>query len=248
MQDDPLWQGLKPEARAQLQLRDYSAPEIEKRLAAEGLEAGHALAGERILKETGVWIPGVEIIHRAVHPQRHRGLFAELGREGEGLMGRIGLWPKQWASARMFAGSAKGFHVHPPHIPEGQSPEAWLSKLFVAEAEDHSLRPYDREQWDIMYFLQGRLELILSDERAGLPRRRMRLFIEGDNHRGANNVAVVIPPGVAHALRAEGSEDLLMVYGTTTVFTPAFEGRIAGGIESLPLPPEWAAYLGSDSK
>lgn len=248
MQDEPLWHGLKPEIRAQLQLRDYSAPEIEKRLAAEGLEAGHALAGERILKEAGVWIPGVEITHRAVHPQRHRGVFAELGREGEGLMGRIGLWPKQWASARMFAGSAKGFHVHPPHIPKGQSPEAWLSRLFVSEAEDYSLRPYDREQWDVMYFLQGRLELILSDERAGLPRRRMRLFIEGDNHRGVNNVAVVIPPGVAHALRAEGSEDLLMVYGTTTIFTPAFEGRIAGAIESLPLPPEWAAYLGSESK
>jgi hypothetical protein len=32
----------------------------------------------------------------------------------------------------------------------------------------------------------------------------MRIFIDGDDHRGPNNVAVVIPPGVAHAIRVGG--------------------------------------------
>jgi dTDP-4-dehydrorhamnose 3,5-epimerase-like enzyme len=94
-----------------------------------------------------------------------------------------------------------------------------------------------------MFFLQGRLDLILCDERAGLPRRVMRLFIDGDNHRCPNNAAIVIPAGVAHALRTEGGEDLVMVYGTSTVFSPAFEGRIANEVESMPYPPEWAGYL-----
>ena len=32
---------------------------------------------------------------------------------------------------------------------------------------------------------------------------------------GADNVAVVIPPGVGHALRSIGNEDLIMAYGTS---------------------------------
>ena len=44
--------------------------------------------------------------------------------------------------------------------------------------------------------------------------------------------AVVIPPGVAHAIRVEGSEDVIMVYGTSTSFRPEFEGRIASEIET----------------
>ena len=59
----------------------------------------------------------------------------------------------------------------------------------------------------------------------------MRFIIEGDDQRGANNAGIVIPAGVAHALRAEGSRDTVMVYGTTTPFNPDFEGRIADGIE-----------------
>ena len=46
---------------------------------------------------------------------------------------------------------------------------------------------YDDEQWDVMFFLQGRVEIILCDIRAGLPRRVMRFFIDGDNHRSHNN-------------------------------------------------------------
>ena len=72
----------------------------------------------------------------------------------------------------------------------------------------------------------------------------MRMFIDGDNHRGRNNVGIVIPPGVAHAIRAEGSEDVIMVYGTSTTFQPEFEGRIASEIENAELPASWRKFLG----
>ena len=68
---------------------------------------------------------------------------------GNGPLAEIKLWPKQWATARMFAGTAKGFHIHPPHIPEGQEPEAWLRRLFLEEPENFDLRPYASEQWDV---------------------------------------------------------------------------------------------------
>ena len=54
---------------------------------------------------------------------------------------------------------------------------------------------------------------------------------------------MVIPAGVAHALRVEGAQDAIMVYGTSTQFEPAFEGRIADGLERAPLPPEWEQYI-----
>jgi dTDP-4-dehydrorhamnose 3,5-epimerase-like enzyme len=94
-----------------------------------------------------------------------------------------------------------------------------------------------------MFFLQGRLEMILRDVRAGLPPRIMRFFIDGDNHRSASNVGVVIPPGVAHALRVEGNDDAIMVYGTSTTFRPEFEGRIASEIETAQLPDSWKGFL-----
>jgi hypothetical protein len=85
--------------------------------------------------------------------------------------------------------------------------------------------------------------MLLVDERAGLPRRVMRFTIEGDDSRGASNVGVVIPAGVAHALRVEGGADAIMVYGTSTSFEPTFEGRIADSIERAPLPPEWERFV-----
>jgi dTDP-4-dehydrorhamnose 3,5-epimerase-like enzyme len=91
--------------------------------------------------------------------------------------------------------------------------------------------------------LQGRVEMILRDVRAGLPTRTMRFFVDGDNHRGGNNVGVVVPPGVAHAIRAEGSEDVIMVYGTSTIFAPEFEGRIASEVETAELPQGWQSFL-----
>jgi mannose-6-phosphate isomerase-like protein (cupin superfamily) len=143
----------------------------------------------------------------------------------------------------MFAHTAKGFHIHPPSIPSDITAEKWHRRLFVTEPQKFSLRPYDREQWDVMFFLQGRAEMILCDVRAGLPERTMRFFVDGDNHRGRNNVGVVVPPGVAHAIRAEGSEDVLMVYGTSTVFHPEFEGRIASEVETSALPETWEKFL-----
>jgi dTDP-4-dehydrorhamnose 3,5-epimerase-like enzyme len=71
----------------------------------------------------------------------------------------------------------------------------------------------------------------------------MRFFVDGDNHRGANNVGVIIPPGVAHALRVEGSEDAIMVYGTSTTFRPEFEGRIGSEVETALLPDSWTGFL-----
>jgi dTDP-4-dehydrorhamnose 3,5-epimerase-like enzyme len=95
-----------------------------------------------------------------------------------------------------------------------------------------------------MFFLQGRVEMILCDVRAGFSKRIMRFFIDGDNHRSSNNVGVVVPPGVTHAIRVEGAEDVIMVYGTSTVFHPEFEGRIASEIENAELPESWQKFLG----
>ena len=236
-----LWHALTPDARAQLTQRDYSASSLAERLATSGVEAGELIAKRAELD--AAWIPGVEIFPRRIFAQRHRGFFGEFARMGDGALAAIGFWPRQWATARMFAGTAKGFHIHPPHIPEGTTAEAWFRRLFAAEPKNFALRPYDREQWDVMFFVQGNVEMLLVDERAGMPRRVMRFIIEGDDQRGPNNAGLVIPAGVAHALRAEGSRDAIMVYGTSTQFEPAFEGRIADGVERAPLPPEWQRYL-----
>jgi dTDP-4-dehydrorhamnose 3,5-epimerase-like enzyme len=178
---------------------------------------------------------------RTIHVQRHRGLFGELARRDEGVLGSLKFWPRQWATARMFANTAKGFHVHPPFIPEGEDPARSLRRRFSGK---RNVSPdYEAEQWDVMFFVQGRVEMILRDVREGFRSRIMHFFIDGDNHRGPNNVAVVIPPGVAHALRVEGSEDALMVYGTSTNFEPAFEGRIASDVESALLPESWRSFL-----
>jgi dTDP-4-dehydrorhamnose 3,5-epimerase-like enzyme len=88
----------------------------------------------------------------------------------------------------------------------------------------------------------------LCDVRAGFSKRIMRFFIDGDNHQSSNNVGVVVPPGVAHAIRVEGSEDVIMVYGTSTIFHPEFEGRIASEIESAELPESWQKFLEQSGK
>ncbi|HYR58960.1 MAG TPA: hypothetical protein VEO95_10035 [Chthoniobacteraceae bacterium] len=236
------WHALKSAAREQLSQRDYSQKSSAERLATSGMEAGEAIAKRGELGDA--WIPGVELFSRRIFSQRHRGFFGEFARKEDGALSAIGFWPKQWATARMFAGTAKGFHIHPPHIPDGTAPDAWFRRLFIDEPKNFALRPYDREQWDAMFFVQGNVEMILVDERAGLPRRVMRFIIEGDDQRGPNNAGLVIPTGVAHALRAEGGRDAIMVYGTSTQFDPAFEGRIADAIERAPLPEDWQRYLG----
>jgi dTDP-4-dehydrorhamnose 3,5-epimerase-like enzyme len=239
-----LWQGLTPKAQAALVMRDYGARTLAQQLAGLGIEAGKLAAADRSKAEINeVWIPGIEIFSRTIYPQRHRGLFGEFVRRDEGILARIGLWPVQWANARMFSQTAKGFHVHPPNIPRGTKPRDWIRRCFVDEPENFSLRRYDEEQWDVMFFVQGVAEVILRDARVGLPERTMRFFVDGDNHRSSNNVGVVIPPGVAHAVRVEGSEDVIMVYGTSTSFKPEFEGRIASEVETAALPESWRKFL-----
>jgi len=239
-----LWQGIDATARKALSGRNYATQSLAQELAARGVDAGQLAAADREGREMkDAWIPGVEIFTRKIHPQRHRGFFGEFGRRDDGILAQIGLWPKQWSGARMFGQSAKGFHVHPPSIPENADTADWLRRVFIDEARNYSLRRYNDEQWDVMFFLQGRAEVILCDIRAGFPRRIMRFFLDGDNHRSSNNVGIVIPPGVAHAIRAEGSEDVILVYGTSTSFRPEFEGRIASEIETAELPESWQKFL-----
>jgi dTDP-4-dehydrorhamnose 3,5-epimerase-like enzyme len=240
MSDKNVWRGLQSEAAKGLSTRDYTAASLPERLGSSGLEAGQIVANREEL--ASAWIPGVEIFSRTIHPQRHRGVFGEFVRRNEGALARSELWPAQWAAARMFAHTAKGFHVHPPFIPESKDAAEWMQQLFGESPSE--IPHYEREQWDIMFFVQGCVELILRDARAGLPRQTMRAFIDGDNHRGANNAGVIIPPGVAHALRVDGNEDAIMVYGTSTVFHPEFEGRIASEIETAELPESWRKFLG----
>src|SRR6476620_8404150 len=231
--DENLWQGIDPAALQALSARDYRTASFAQELSQRGLEASELVAADRDKRDIQkAWIPGVEIFARKIHAQRHRGLFGEFVRRDEGILARIGLWPRQWSAARMFSGTAKGFHVHPPSIPENTDAVDWLRRLYIDEPDNYSARSYDNEQWDVMFFVQGRLEIILFDIRAGLPRRVMRFFVDGDNHRSDNNVGIIIPPGVAHAFRVEGTEDVIMVYGTSTVFGPEFEGRIASDVET----------------
>ena len=242
--DKNLWQGISDEARAALATRDYAAGSFAEQLTVKGLEARKLAGADRNDAQIAkAWIPGVEIFARTIYPQRHRGSFGELARGDEGILAEIGFRPNQWSAARMFAPSAKGFHVHPPSIPEGTTAIDWLQRVFVKEPKNYALRRYTEEQWDVMFVVQGVAEMILRDVRAGLPTRTMRFLIDGDNHRSADNVGVVIPPGVAHAIRTESSEDLIMIYGTSTSFRPEFEGRIASDVESAPLPESWQKFL-----
>src|SRR5437762_6738314 len=238
MKKEDIWRGLQATAKGVLGTRDYRAPTLAKQIAGVGVEAGQIVSAKR-RSLAAVWIPGVEIFPRTIYVQRHRGLFGELARRGEGVLANLKFWPRQWATARMFANTAKGFHVHPPCIPEGEDPARSLRRRFTRAGNVD----YEAEQWDVMFFVQGRVEMILRDVREGFRSRIMHFFIDGDNHRGPNNVAVVIPPGVAHAVRVEGSEDAIMVYGTSTNFEPAFEGRIASDVESALLPESWRSFL-----
>jgi dTDP-4-dehydrorhamnose 3,5-epimerase-like enzyme len=240
-----IWQGIDASAQNVLSNRNYRKGSFGEALSERGADASELIVADRNKREVKeTWIPGFEVFPRKIHPQRHRGSFGEFVRRDEGVLAQIGLWPKQWSAARMFAHSAKGFHVHPPSIPKDTLGADWLRRMFIDEPENYSLRRYDDEQWDVMFFLQGRVEMILCDIRAGLPRRIMRFFVDGDNHRSGNNVGIVIPPGVAHAIRAEGSEDVIMVYGTSTIFHPEFEGRIGSEIETAELPEAWQRFLG----
>ena len=236
------WIGLRASALGAMTHRNYETASLAERLRSSGATVAELLATDRQLL-SAAWIPGVELLPRRIHRQRHRGFFGEFMREGQGVPGDLGFWPKQWATARMFAGTCKGFHIHPPFIPEGADPSAWVQQLYLSPSSPPCERPYDREQWDAMFFIQGNVEMLLVDERAGMERRVMRFLIEGDDSGGSAHAGVLIPPGVAHAIKVEGSADAIMVYGTTTVFDPEAEGRISDSIERADLPPDWVKYL-----
>ncbi|MGJ8677703.1 MAG: hypothetical protein ACSHX0_09315 [Akkermansiaceae bacterium] len=235
------WKGIRPEARTHLETRSYARAPLAEAMATTGVQVSELITEREALSES--WIPGVELFSRRVFQQKGRGYFSELTRTNEGVLKDIGLEPQQYASALMHRDSAKGFHIHPPHIPDEYSAEDWFKKCFLDEPENVALRNYDLEQWDVMFFLTSICEMILVDERAGMPRRVMRFIIAGDSHSSPDNAAVVIPPGVAHALRGIGNEDLIMAYGTSTSFNPEWEGRISSDVELAPLAESWDDYL-----
>src|SRR3954471_22632550 len=127
-----LWLGVSEAARNALTPRDYKVGSLPQRIAQSGVPAGELARADRSRPEIKrAWIPGVEIFPRTIHSQRHRGVFGEFVRRDEGVLSQIGLWPAQWATARMFAQTAKGFHIHPPSIPNGRKPVDWMRRLFV---------------------------------------------------------------------------------------------------------------------
>src|ERR1044071_49549 len=129
-----LWQGIHPAAQNALTSRNYRTGSFAQELALRGVDAGELVAADRNKGEIQeAWIPGVEVFLRSIYPQRHRGFFGEFVRRDEGILARVGLWPKQWSAARMFASTAKGFHVHPPSIPKDTVATDWLRRLFVEQ-------------------------------------------------------------------------------------------------------------------
>src|SRR5437870_7376554 len=76
-----LWLGLNERTRKALSPRDYKSGSVAQRIAASGVDAAELTAGRGKAELKKVWIPGVEIFSREIHPQRHRGSFGELRSE-----------------------------------------------------------------------------------------------------------------------------------------------------------------------
>src|SRR5204863_1978646 len=105
-----LWLGVSEAARNALSPRDYKLSSLPQRIAHAGIPAGELATADRSRPEIKrVWIPGVEIISSTTHSQRYRGVFGEFVRRDEGVLAKVGFWPKQWSAARMFAPSSNGF-------------------------------------------------------------------------------------------------------------------------------------------
>lgn len=243
-----MWNGIYDSVLSSIDTRDYERLSLLKRISTVGAEGRELTTNREELERSHAWIPGVEIFPRKIFSQKERGYFSELIKFDHGILHEIGLYPKQWSSALMYRGSAKGFHIHPPIIPVGYEAEDWFRELFLPKPMNYTRRLYDLEQWDVMFFLTGVSEVVLVDERKGLDRRVMRFSISGDFSAGTDHVALVIPPGVSHALKNIGSDDVIMVYGTSTTFKPEYEGRISSSIEDSRLPDEWMQYLSSQPK
>src|SRR5438105_12753303 len=155
--DKNIWRGLQAGAASALSMRDYGAASFAGRLATVGVEAGQIITSDRA-ELGGVWIRGVEIFQRTIHFQRHRGIFGELVRRDEGVLAELKLWPKQWAAARMFANSAKGFHVHPPYVRPGGDRPKWLRVKFRENTP--AATDYEAGHGEEWFFCQGRMETI----------------------------------------------------------------------------------------
>jgi len=94
--EENLWQGIEPSARTALTARDYKAGSLAQRIAYSGIDASELAVADRSRPEVKrAWVPGVEIFPRKIHSQRHRGVFGEFCRRNEGILAKIGFWPKQ---------------------------------------------------------------------------------------------------------------------------------------------------------
>ena len=225
--------------------RAITAPRtFAEQLAGNGVEAGKLAAADRTDPEVAkAWIPGVEIFARTIYPQRHRGLFGEFVRRDEGVLAEIGLWPQAMVGRADVRPDRERFsHSSAEHSRRDERRTNGSGGSLSTSRRIIRCGRYDEEQWDVMFFVQGVAEMILRDVRAGLPARTMRFFIDGDNHRGPNNV------GGGHSAR-RGARDsgrrfggVIMVYGTSTSFRPEFEGRIASEVETAPLPESWQKF------
>jgi hypothetical protein len=148
-----LWQALKSGARDQLAQRDYSQTSLAQRLATTGVEAGELLGKRSDLAEA--WIPGVEVFGRKIYRTASSRFLWRVCANGGGHAWGDRPVAAPVGDARMFANTAKGFHIHPPHIPADTTAEAWFQRLFVREPSNFQLRPYAHEQWDAMFFVAG---------------------------------------------------------------------------------------------
>src|SRR5260370_26786287 len=92
-----LWLGLNERTRKALSPRDYKSGSVAQRIAASGVDAAELTAGRDKAELKKVWIPGVEIFSREIHPQRHRGSFGELARDAQGRLGKYKLCPSEWS-------------------------------------------------------------------------------------------------------------------------------------------------------
>ena len=109
--------------------------------------------------------------------------------------------PTQWSAARMFSGTAKGFsRASAEHSRKYRCSGIGCADWYIDEPDNYSVR-YAQRAMGRDVFIQGRVEIIPDDIRAGLPRRVMRSLWMATIIAAITMSASYIPPGVAHAIR-----------------------------------------------
>ena len=73
----------------------------------------------------------------------------------------------------------------------------------------------------------------------GLVTVKRLVVLEGEPSAPRRALRAAVP---FHLDLAEGANDAIMVYGTTTEFNPEFEGRIADSVERALLPEDWHVH------